>query len=115
MSTLERLRKRSGLLVAIVGLALLAFVLTGLFERGSSLFSNDRAVGEIAGQSIDYNVFRAKVEEQEETQKKNQGKASLSAEEMDGIVQQVWNQMINEHVMLKEYEKLGIAVSDEEL
>jgi peptidyl-prolyl cis-trans isomerase D len=115
MSTLERLRKRSGLLVAIVGLALLAFVLTGLFERGSSLFGNDRAVGEIAGQSIDYNVFRAKVEEQEEIQKRNQQKASLSAEEMDGIVQQVWNQLINEHVMMKEYEKLGIAVSDEEL
>ncbi|MFL5765188.1 MAG: SurA N-terminal domain-containing protein [Bacteroidia bacterium] len=115
MSTLERLRKRSGLLVAIVGLALLAFVLTGLFERGSSLFGNGREVGEIAGVSIDLNVFRAKVEEQEETMKRNQNKTSLSPEETDGIVQQVWNQLINEHVLLKEYDKLGIAISDEEL
>jgi peptidyl-prolyl cis-trans isomerase D len=118
MSTLERLRKRSGLLVAIVGLALLAFVLTGLFERGggSSIFGNsDKSVGEIAGKSIDITMFKQKVDEAEDTQKKNSGKASLSPEETDQIVQQVWNQMINEQVMQKEYDKLGIAISDEEL
>ena len=117
MSILERLRKRSGLLVAIVGLALLAFVLTGLFERGgSSLFgSSDKTVGEIAGKSIDITAFKQKVDEAEDIQKKNNGKASLTPEETDQIVQQVWNQMINEQVMLKEYDKLGISISDEEL
>jgi peptidyl-prolyl cis-trans isomerase D len=116
MSTLESLRKRSGLLVAIVGLALLAFVLTGLFEGGSSMFGgNDTAVGEIAGNTIDINVFKNKVDAAVETQKRNSQKTSLTAEETDGIVQQVWNQMINEQVMVKEYEKLGISISDEEL
>lgn len=116
MSTLESLRKRSGLLVGIVGLALLAFVLTDLAKKDGSLFGgNDTAVGEIAGNSIDISVFRTKVEEAENNQLRNSGKASLSPEEKDGIVQQVWNQMINEQVMVKEYEKLGIAISDEEL
>ena len=116
MSVLERLRKRSGLLVAIVGLALLAFVLTGLFERGSSLFgSSARAVGSIGGKSIDYNIFNAKVQEALENQKKNSQKTTLTPEETDQTVQQVWNQTINEEVMNKEYAKLGIAISDEEL
>nr|MBA3971697.1 SurA N-terminal domain-containing protein [Bacteroidota bacterium] len=117
MSTLESLRKRSGLLVAIVGLALLAFVLTGLFENGGSMFGGggEKSVGEIAGKSIDVDVFKRKVDEAVETQKRNNQKASLSPEETDGIVQQVWNQMINEQVMVKEYEKLGISISDEEL
>jgi peptidyl-prolyl cis-trans isomerase D len=116
MSTLEKLRKRSGLLVAIVGLALLAFVLTGLLDKGGSLFgSSDKAVGEIAGKSIEINVFKNKVDEAIENQKRNMQKASLTPEETDGIVQQVWNQLINEEVMMKEYEKLGISVSDEEL
>ena len=116
MSVLERLRKRSGLLVAIVGLALLAFVLTGLFERGSSLFGGSaRAVGTIAGKSIDYNAFNAKVQDALENQKKNSQKSTLTAEETDQTVQQVWNQTINEEVMNKEYEKVGIAISDEEL
>ncbi len=116
MSVLERLRKRSGLLVAIVGLALLAFVLTGLFERGSSVFGgSERAVGTIAGKSIDYNAFNAKVQDALENQKKNSQKSTLTAEETDQTIQQIWNQTINEEVMNKEYEKVGIAISDEEL
>ncbi len=116
MSTLESLRKRSGLLVGIVGLALLAFVLTDLAKKDGSLFGgDDKLVGEIAGQSIDIAAFKKKVDEAESAQLKNNQKTSLTPEEKDGIVQNVWNQMINEHVMVKEYEKLGISISDEEL
>jgi peptidyl-prolyl cis-trans isomerase D len=116
MSILERLRKRSGLLVAIVGIALMAFVLTGLFSSPNSIFgSGSEVVGEIAGKKIKYEMFKPKVEEAIENQKRSSGKTTLSESEIDGIVQQVWNQQINEFVMTKEYEKLGIAVSDEEL
>jgi peptidyl-prolyl cis-trans isomerase D len=115
MSVLEKLRKRSGLLVTIVGLALLAFVLTGLFEKGSSFGGSDKNVGEIAGKSIDYSTFNAKVQETVENKKRGSESKTLDQSEIDGIVQQVWNQTINEEVMNKEYEKLGIAVSDEEL
>ena len=115
MSVLEKLRKRSGLLVAIVGLALLAFVLTGLFERGSALGGTDKNVGEIAGKAIDYASFNAKVQEAIESKKRNSEKKVLDESEVDGVIQQVWNQAINENVMNKEYEKLGISVSDDEL
>jgi peptidyl-prolyl cis-trans isomerase D len=116
MSVLENLRKRSGLVVAFVGVALLAFVLTGLFQRDSSLFGgSDNKVGEIAGKSIDYKEFKAKVDEAAELQKRNNNKTTLDQNEMDQVVQQVWNQMINEQVLNKEYEKLGISVSDQEL
>ncbi|MEO6903644.1 MAG: SurA N-terminal domain-containing protein [Bacteroidia bacterium] len=116
MSTLETLRKRSGLLVAIVGVALLAFVLTGVFESGSTLFGGSvNSVGEIGGKKIDYAEFKNKVDKAIENQKVNNNKASLDQTETDAIVQQVWNQEINEQVLNKEYEKLGISISDEEL
>jgi len=116
MSVLENLRKRSGLLVAIVGLALLAFVLTGLFEGGSTLFGGaDTVVGEIGGKTIDYRVFNAKVQDALENEKRNQQKTTLDENETNDVIQRVWNQTINEEVMNKEYEKLGIAVSDDEL
>lgn len=114
MSVLESLRKRSGLLVTIVGLALLAFVLTGLFERGA-VGGSDKNVGEIAGKSIDYSSFNAKVQEALESKKRNSDKKVLDENETDGVIQQVWNQTINEGVMSREYEKLGISVSDDEL
>ncbi len=116
MSVLESLRKRSGLLVGIVGLALLAFVLTGVFQSGNSMFGGqDNKVGEIAGKSIDYKEFKTKVDEAVENQKRSANKASLDPQEVDNIVQQVWNQKINELVLENEYKRLGIAVSDEEL
>jgi peptidyl-prolyl cis-trans isomerase D len=116
MTILERLRKRSGLLVGIVGLALLAFVLTGLLERGGSLFSGgSNSIGEINGKSIDKPAFDIKVKEAEENQKKQSGKTTLTSDEMDQVVATQWNQTINEEVMDKEYAKLGISVSDDEL
>jgi peptidyl-prolyl cis-trans isomerase D len=116
MSVLERLRKRSGLLVAIVGLALLAFVLTGLLEKGGSLFGGSaQAVGEIYGKAIDKAPFDIKVKEAIENQKRQSGKTALTTEETDQAVQQIWNQTINEQVMEKEYAKLGLAISSEEL
>ncbi len=116
MSVLEKLRKRTGLLVAIVGLALLAFVLTGLFERGSSLFGkSENAVGEIGGKLIDNKIFNEKVQEALENEKRNKQKTTLDQSAIDEVVQRVWQQTINEEVMDKEYEKLGIAVSDDEL
>jgi peptidyl-prolyl cis-trans isomerase D len=114
MSVLESLRQRSGLLVAIVGIALLTFVLTGLLERGS-LGGPDTTVGEIAGKPIEYNVFNKKVEEAVENKKRSLGKATLTDKETEDVVQEVWNMLINEEVMLKEYEELGITVSPDEL
>lgn len=103
--------------MAIVGLALMAFVLTGLFSSPNSIFGggNERLVGEIGGKGIKYEVFDPKVKEAIETQKRNSGKTTLTEQETDGVVQQVWNQTINEMVISKEYEKLGISVSDAEL
>lgn len=117
MSALESLRKRSGLLVSIVGIALLAFVLTSLFEGGSSIFgdNSDKYVGTIAGKGIDYAEFNKKVQESIENSKANSGKSALDDNETDQIVQQTWNQYINKQVIDKEYEKLGLFVSPEEL
>ena len=77
MSVLESLRKRSGLLVGIVGLAILAFILTDFFGGKGSIFGNsDLVVGEIAGNSIDINVFKTKVDEAESAQLRNTQKTT---------------------------------------
>ena len=114
MSTLESLRRRSGLLVSIVGIALFAFVLTGLFEQGS-MFGDDDNVGEIAGKKIDRLQFDAKVEQAKENKKRSEGKTTLSNDELYNVVVNVWNSYVHDEVMLKEYDKVGVAVSVDEL
>ncbi len=117
MATLERLRKRSGLLLAIVvGMALFAFVLGDLFRSGGSIFqSSKRDIAEIHGEHIPLDTYQKRVDNLMHFYKQQQGVVSLGSETIYQIRDQVWEQMIREFVLLNEYEELGIMVTDEEL
>ena len=67
MAILEKLRVKAGLLLAIViGLALLAFVLSDLLDSGGSLFTRSKyEIAEIMGKSVPYNDYDAKVQQLE--------------------------------------------------
>ena len=114
MSILAKIRNRAGLLVTIIGVALLIFILQAAFESGK-WFANDRNVGEIAGKGVSIEEFDFKVKEQVENYKRQQKQNSVEPSVEDMFVQQTWTQMINEIVMNKEYEKLGLSVSEDEL
>jgi peptidyl-prolyl cis-trans isomerase D len=117
MATLEKIRNRAGVLVAVViGLALLAFVLGDLFRGGGSAIRGDRyEIAEIGGKSISYQNFQREVEELVEINKMSQGQSALDAETRQQIREQVWQRLTREHVMDDEYEELGIGVSSQEL
>jgi len=116
MSVLAKIRSHAGWLVAAIGLALFSFVIGDVFTSGKSFFgSNDKNVGEVAGKSIAIRDFEAKVQEATDRQKKKNPEAAMDDYTKDMIVDQVWNQTLNEIILNKEYEKLGITVSDDEL
>jgi peptidyl-prolyl cis-trans isomerase D len=116
MSVLEKIRSKTGLLVGIVGLALLIFVLESLLGSGGVLFSNqDRLVGIIDGDKIDHDHFKAKVDEQVAQIQKANPQAQIDEATKEKIVDQVWNQMINDEVIKTQFKKVGVAVSDDEL
>ena len=116
MSVLEKIRSKTGLLVGIIGLALVIFILESLLGSGSALFANsDSLVGEIAGDKIDYNTFNAKVEQQIMQIQQSNPQAQINDQMREQIVNQVWQEMINERVNKKQYKKLGIDVSADEL
>jgi peptidyl-prolyl cis-trans isomerase D len=116
-SVLEMIRRRTGLLVGIVGLALVIFILESLLSSGQSIFGGDEAssVGYINGKKVDRNEFINRVEYQT-----NQVKARRQSNDIDDqtrgqIIDYVWNQYINDLVIKPEYEKLGLFVGDDEL
>ncbi len=112
MAIIGEIRKRYWLLVAIIGVALLLFVLSD-FQRKQTKQSN--TIGTIAGEKIAITEFNKRVDENTEIQKANSQKENLTAEENYQIRQQTWQQVVNEIVMNKQYEMLGISVSVEEL
>lgn len=116
MSVLEKIRSKTGLLVGIIGLALVIFILESLLGSGSALFANnDTLVGEIAGDKIDYNTFNTKVEQQVMQIQQSNPQAQINDQTKEQIVNQVWQEMINERVNKKQFSKLGISVSADEL
>jgi len=112
MAIIGEIRKHYWLLVAIIGIALLLFVLSD-FQRKQGKQSN--TIGVIAGEKIAITEFNKRVDENSEMQKANSGKENLTAEESYQIRQQTWQQVVNEIVMNRQYDMLGISVSVEEL
>ena len=112
MAIIGEIRKHYWLLVAIIGVALLLFVLSD-FQRKKGKQTN--TIGTVAGEKIAISEFNKRVEENTEMQKANSGKGNLTAEENYQVRQQTWNQVVNEIVMNKQYDMLGVSVSVEEL
>ena len=116
MSVLEKIRSKTGLLVGIIGLALAIFILESLLGSGSALFTgNNTLVGVIAGDKIDYSAFSAKVDEQIQQIQQSNPQAQINDQTKEQIVNQVWQEMINERVNKAQFKKLGVTVSADEL
>lgn len=116
MATLEKIRTKFGVIAAgVIGLSLVAFIMSDLFDSRSSMFSGSKfKIGEIAGNSISYQQFEQKVNDLIEIYKLNSGQ-EVNEQISEGIREQAWEQLINENVMTEEYEELGLDISSEEL
>jgi peptidyl-prolyl cis-trans isomerase D len=116
MATLEKIRNRGVLLIVIIGLALAAFILGDLFQSGTSLSGDSsREIAEIAGESVMIDYYQRGIEELSEVYKMNTGSQTLDAQTTDQIQDQVWNNLLREVILGKEYKKLGLAVTGDEL
>jgi peptidyl-prolyl cis-trans isomerase D len=116
MAVIGAIRKRAGLVIGLVGLSLLLFVLGDILTSNSSfLFGSDNNIGEIDGKSISYQEFERKIEQYKEDYKLSSGQENFDDNMLNMFREQVWGQLVNENVLGKEYEDLGLDVSDEEL
>jgi peptidyl-prolyl cis-trans isomerase D len=117
MATLEKLRKRSGLLLSVViGMALLAFVLGDLLKSGSSIFRRSKMqVAEIAGDPVPIQEYQQRLDKLTKFYENQMGRTSLDDQTMARIRENTWQDILQEYVLDDLYEELGIAVSEDEL
>lgn len=117
MATLQKLRNRMGVLVAvIIGMALLAFILGDFLRSGSQMLNKKRyEIAEIDGKSISYVDFQTRVENSVENYKRNSGNNSPDESTLASIRNQVWNNYLNELIMEDEFKSLGLQCSSDEL
>lgn len=117
MATLEKLRNRAGVLVAIViGIALLAFILGDFVGSGGSLFNRSHfEIAEISGKSIPYQHYQERIDKILELNKALSGQSAIDEQTAERIREEVWNEIVRENVLGNSYENHGINVTPEEL
>lgn len=115
MAIIGKIREKSGLLVGIVGLALLAFVL-GDYQSMFGSTEGKFGIGLVYGDKVNmdnYAALSARVQEQDRSQASQEQKEFGDAE-MAAASDKAWNFMVDSIILHKEYEALGISVSDKE-
>ena len=109
MAILGQIRKQTGLLIVVIGVAMLAFVAGDLFSDNSivkQLFTGDpNEVGNVNGESITLVEFI-----NAQTNMGNNPNMSQTQ-----INQQVWNALVSQKLIQSHAEKAGLEVSDNEV
>jgi peptidyl-prolyl cis-trans isomerase D len=116
MAVIGKIRNSSGLLMIVIGGAMVAFILGDLLSSGTTLFAgNPTEIGEVAGESIDGQKFEVLVQDAIENYKRNYNIPSVDATATDQIREQTWKQMTEDIVYNQELTALGITVTSDEL
>lgn len=116
MAELERIRRRSGLLIGIIGVAILAFILTDLLGSGNSIFRGDAlVVGKINGRTIELPEFSKEMTEYEALLKQQQQQNPSSNYSQLQVAEGVWNKLISEELLENQYDNLGFECTSQEL
>jgi len=115
-SVLQKIQNQTGCLLLVIGVAMLAFVLTDLISSGSSIFGSDEnAVGEIANEKVSYEEFNATFENLKNQLIANNPGIVIDENIAKQYQNQAWNMVVESRVIEPQYEELGISVSPAEL
>jgi len=111
MGIIGSIRKHSWIAVAVVGVAIVAFII-------GDLTKNNRGIpdmGKINGSTITYQRFTELTEEAENNYKRQQGVNQVPADVEYQLRDQVWQTLVGETLTNEQFEKLGLTVSPAEL
>ncbi len=108
MAILESIRKRSLFLILVIGLALFAFVISGVFTANGGGFSSSKSIiGKINGESITRDDFLRKVENATRTYGANASTIQ--------VVNQVWNNEMRGTLLEQQFQELGLSIEKDQI
>ena len=115
MAAIGKIRSWGPALVAVIGLALFAFIAEELFRSCEATNNEQRQqVGKVLDEKISVQEFQALVDEYQDVMKV-QGRDNLSEEELNRLKDQVWSTYVQNTIIEKEAEKLGLTVTKDEM
>ena len=116
MASLQKIRNHGALLIAIVGLAMLAFILGDFLNSGSSFFNRSREnVGVIEGQKVHYTEYEAAKDQLTEVYKIESGRSDFDEDTYAQIRNQVWNMFVMDYTLRAQAKEIGMDITADEL
>lgn len=111
MGIIGSIRKHSWIAVAIVGIAIVSFIIGDLTKNTNKVPD----MGKIGKTTITYQHFDYLMNEAEENYKRQQGISQVPEEIRTQMREQVWQNLVGETLTNAELDKLGMTVSNAEL
>ena len=103
-------------MVAVIGIALVAFIIGDFLHSGATFFHRSREnVATIAGENVHILDFQRAIDQLTDVQRIETGQNDLGEEMQAQIRASVWEIMVNNKLLQREAKKLGLTVSNDEL
>ena len=111
MGIIGSIRKHSWIAVAVVGGAIIAFIIGDVWKNNSRIPD----MGKINNSTITYQRFNELTEEMENNYKRQQGVSQVPADVEYQLRDQVWQTLVGETLTEEQLNKLGLTVTNAEL
>jgi peptidyl-prolyl cis-trans isomerase D len=105
MAVLGQIRQRSVFLILVIGMALFAFVISGVFDGNSASSGPSDPIAVVNDEEIDLTFYRQLVENTE----RSYNLSTMQA------VNSVWDQLVRATIFRQEFERLGIDAGREQI
>ena len=105
MAVLGQIRQRSVFLILVIGMALFAFVISGVFDGNSTSGTPSDPIAVVNDEEIDLIFYRQLVENTE----RSYNLSTMQA------VNSVWDQLVRATIFRQEFERLGIDAGREQI
>lgn len=116
MALIGKIREKSVLLVVIIGLALVAFILGAYGKMGTGA-DEQIGYGTVFGEMVDFKKYEEanNLFQQQDQMQFQQQQREYTQKDQDASADKAWNYVVETIIFEKEYEALGIDVSENEL
>ncbi len=113
---MTKIREKTHLLLYVLVFAFVALIVVEWGANYSDISRTQRGIiGKIGGEDVRYADFQVTYFNQIQQAQQQRGGESLSESEMEGISDQVWNQMVEEHILRTFIRRNSISVGDSEI
>lgn len=116
MAIIGKIRDKSGLLLIVIGIAMLSFILSGwdsMFGGGG----NNLGLGTVYGEMVDSKKFDELKNEMltQDAQQAERAQKEFTEQEQEQSIDRAWSILVDQTIMQKEFDALGIDCSEKEL